>query len=305
METFRNISWLLLLCASSSGFAKEEFCGTLAIAHRGNSIIAPENTIAAIVAAVGQAHIVEFDVRQCATGELVLMHDNTVDRTTDGTGHVAELSLAQLKSLDAGSWFSSKFIDERIPTLTEALLSLPDDVRPLIHRYSGSAIVYLTELEELDTQGAIIQSFNWDFLATMRNLDKDIQLGSLGNGLFTSEILDEIWDTGSDIVVWRGSGVDATTVQLIHDAGLAVYVWTVNDPSDIETFINLGVDGIISDNPASVLIGLDNYGIFADCFTGPDNLVQEGCKIFDFDCDGDLDLFDFAKMANGILYNEE
>lgn len=314
---------LLILYASSFAANGTPFCGTLAIAHRGNSIVAPENTMAAISATAGQAHIVEFDVRQCATGELVVIHDNTVDRTTDGTGHVAEMSLAQLKSLDAGSWFSPEFVDERIPTLAEALSSLPSDVRALVHRYSGSASAYLAELETLDVQHeVIIQSFNWEFLAALHSLNKEIRLGVLGAGALTNEELDDVRVIGADIVAWKSDNVDATTMQLIRDAGFELYVWTVNESSDIEMFITLDVNGIISDDPASVFersdawylggdfdidadVDLDDHRIFVDCFAGPGSRPsQEACKVFDFDCDGDLDLYDFAGVANAFGYNK-
>lgn len=313
---------LIILWVSSLAANGTPFCGTLTIAHRGNSLIAPENTIAAISATAGQAHLVEFDVRQCATGELIVIHDGTVDRTTDGTGDVATMSLDQLKSLDAGSWFSTEFVDERIPTLAEALLSLPQDVRPMIHRYSGSASSYVTELETLGVQHeAIIQSFDWEFLAAVHSLDEEIRLGVLGTGALTNEELDDVRVIGGDIVAWKSDDVDATTIQLIHDAGFGLYVWTVNDPNDIETFIALDVDGIISDDPGSVFersdpwyiggdfdidadVDLDDHRIFVDCLTGPGSRPsQEACKVFDFDCDGDLDLYDFAGVANAFGYN--
>lgn len=311
------LSLLLVLDLSSITANAQTLCGTLAIAHRGNSFIAPENTLAAIASTVDQAHLVEFDVRQCATGELVLMHDATVDRTTDGTGNVADLSLAQLKSLDAGSWFSPDFADERIPTLAEALSSLPSDVRPLIHHYTGSAETYLAELEALDVQGVIFQSFNWAFLEAAHDLEDDIQLAALGVGLITNEVIDDIMITGSNVVAWRSSDVDDLALELVHDAGLALYVWTVNDIADIEAWIALDVDGIIADDPDLVfqrsipwyingdvdmndVADLEDHAVLVDCFTGPNIPIPEGCGVFDFDCDGDVDLHDVAGMENAF-----
>lgn len=95
------------------------------VAHRGYSAIAPENTLAAFTAAIeGGANAIEFDVRLCADNVPILIHDATVNRTTDGTGNVRDLTLEQLKQLDAGLWFSDRFIGERIPTLAETLDSL-------------------------------------------------------------------------------------------------------------------------------------------------------------------------------------
>ena len=92
------------------------------IAHRGASAYAPENTLAAFDKALdlGAAHV-EFDLHFSADGQVVVIHDDTVDRTTNGSGAVAALTLAQLKSLDAGSWFAAQFSEERIPTLVELL----------------------------------------------------------------------------------------------------------------------------------------------------------------------------------------
>src|SRR5690349_1130605 len=104
----------------------------LSIAHRGNSLFAPENTSAAFSAAFGKADLVETDGRVTIDGRLVIMHDATVDRTTDGTGNVSALTLAQLKSLDAGSWFAPEFIGERIPTLEEMITNTLPHAIPLI-----------------------------------------------------------------------------------------------------------------------------------------------------------------------------
>ena len=124
--------------------------------------------------------------------------------------------------------------------------------------------------------------------------------------------------TDAGIVAWRSGNVDAEAIQLIHHAGLELYVWTVNATADIETFIALGVDGIISDAPAAVfqrsdpwLVGadfdmdadvdLDDQRVFVECLAGPGSSPsQEACSVFDFDCDGDLDLYDFASVANAF-----
>ena len=99
------------------------------IAHRGASAYAPENTLAAFQLALRQgADGVELDVQLSADGEVVVCHDGSVDRTTDGHGLVAELSLAQLKQLDAGAWFGQAFRGERIPTLAEVFESLPGGI---------------------------------------------------------------------------------------------------------------------------------------------------------------------------------
>ena len=108
-----------------------EWPGVIVVAHRGSVHLAPENTLAAIEKAIEQgADLIEIDIRQTRDGHLVLMHDATVDRTTDGSGRVAEMTLAQIKRLDAGSWFAARFAGERVPTLAEALQAMQGRALP-------------------------------------------------------------------------------------------------------------------------------------------------------------------------------
>jgi len=94
---------------------------TIICAHRGLDDVAPENTLAAFTPALEREMAIEFDVRMTADRQLVVLHDPTVDRTTDGSGSISELSLADVKALDAGSWFGPHFADQRLPTLDEVL----------------------------------------------------------------------------------------------------------------------------------------------------------------------------------------
>ena len=222
----------------------------LSIGHRGNSLFAPENTVSAFVACSNQADMVEFDVRVSSDGALVIMHDATVDRTTDGTGSIATNTLAWLKTLDAGSWFSTNFIGERIPTLEEAITnSLPAAV-PLIEHKAGSASAYVAELQRLGVvTNVVLQSFDWGFLTNVHILEPALELCALGSGTFTAAKLTSITNAGAQRVAWDKGGVTADMLTLIHQAGLTLFVWTVDGP-EIKTFIDMGVDGIISNDPA-------------------------------------------------------
>jgi glycerophosphoryl diester phosphodiesterase len=103
-------------------------------AHRGDLKVAPENTLPALASAARKgAHMIEFDVQLSRDGQLVLMHDATVDRTTNGRGKVSELSFKQLRALDAGDWFAPKFARTRIPTLREALAAIPRGILLNVH----------------------------------------------------------------------------------------------------------------------------------------------------------------------------
>jgi len=224
----------------------------LSIGHRGNCLYAPENTVSAFVTCSNKADLVEFDVRVSSDGALVIMHDATVDRTTDGSGNVSALTLAQLKALDAGSWFSTNFIGERIPTLEEAVTNILPLATPLIEHKAGAASAYVTELQRLGVvTNVVLQSFDWGFLSTVHGLEPAIDLCALGSGPFTAASVTSITNAGARRVAWEQGGVNADMLSLAHQAGLTLFVWTVDGPA-IKTFIDMGVDGIISNDPAAV-----------------------------------------------------
>jgi len=224
----------------------------LSIGHRGNSMFAPENTLAAFRSALGKADWVELDGHITRDGHLVVIHDSTVDRTTDGAGSVSNLTLAELKLLDAGFWFAPEFAGERIPTLAEALEAILPQAVPLIERKAGSAAAYVAELRRLGVIDSVaVQAFDWNFLAAAHALEPGLRLGALGSGALTSAKLAEIAMTGATFVAWEKANVTATELDLVRAAGMDLFVWTVDGPQ-IGVFAALGVDGIISNDPASV-----------------------------------------------------
>jgi len=250
---FSRHCWFFLWGALTLIGAGRGYPGTiLSIGHRGDSLRAPENTVAAFVACSNKADLVEWDVRVSADGTLVIMHDATVNRTTDGSGNVAALTLAQLKALDAGSKFSPSFAGERIPTLEEAITSTVPFATPLIEHKAGSAAAYLAELQRLGAiTNVVVQSFDWNFLAALHALEPAIPLCALGNSILTPALLTNAMNAGARTVAWEQSRISAAEVSLVHDLGLKLFVWTVDGPA-IKTFIDLGVDGIISNDPGMV-----------------------------------------------------
>jgi glycerophosphoryl diester phosphodiesterase len=132
-ETVRLPGWILcislcLTCAAATDSRRPALLG-----HRGALTYAPENTLAAFELCVRVGAGIELDLRQTLDGQLVVLHDDTVDRTTDGTGRVADLNLAQIRSMDAGSWFHPDFRGERVPTFEEVLaMTLKKERRPAI-----------------------------------------------------------------------------------------------------------------------------------------------------------------------------
>ena len=148
------------------------------VAHRGFSAVAPENTLAAIRGAIqAGATGCEFDVYGCRDGTIVLMHDKTVDRTTNGTGPVTELSLRQLQQLDAGSWKHTRYAGERVPTLEEALTLLKDtDCQPVIEiKMEGISQQVVDDVHKLEMvdQVAVI-AFSENVVREIREMEPRI-----------------------------------------------------------------------------------------------------------------------------------
>lgn len=224
----------------------------LSIGHRGNSLFAPENTLASFQAAWGKADFIETDVHVSSDGKLVIMHDGTVNRTTDGTGTIVSKTLAQLKQLDAGSWYSTNFAGQRIPTFEEMVTNILPHATPLIEQKAGPASAYVAELARLGfTTNVILQSFDWNFLAGVHALDPRIRLCALGSGTLDSSTLNTVINAGVEAVAWEKSSVTPDVLVRVHNAGLKLYVWTV-DGAEIQNFIKMGVDGIISNDPGRV-----------------------------------------------------
>jgi len=225
----------------------------LSIAHRGGAMYAPENTIAAFTNSFEVTDLMETDAQITSDGKFVIMHDLTVDRTTDGTGTIVSQTLAQLKLLDAGSWYSSQYTGQRIPSMEEMITNTLPTVIPFIEAKAGSASAYVTEFQRLHVVTNIIfQSFDWNFLAQVHALEPNLRLCALGSGTLTAASLTSITNSGARMVSWAGANVTASEVALAHDIGLTLFVWTINSGAQITNFINLGVDGIVSDDPWAV-----------------------------------------------------
>ncbi|MUL42509.1 glycerophosphodiester phosphodiesterase [Streptomonospora sp. PA3] len=257
--------------AGAAGLPKQRVPAVLDIAHRGASAYAPENTLAAVDAAHRlDATTVELDVQRTADGELVLMHDTTLERTTDAeevfpgrdSYAVADFTLAQLRRLDAGSWFGPEFAGEPVPTLDEAL----DRMRR--HRLNFLLEVKSPELYpgiEDDIAAAlranpswlaprpswrwprlVIQSFDWESMRRSHDLLPRVPHGLLGK-VPAAEIGD--YAAWADQINPNHTAIDADYVERVHGAGMEVHTYTVNEPGDMRAAIAKGVDGLISDRP--------------------------------------------------------
>ena len=288
-------------------------------AHRGDSSHAPENTIASINSAVGIADLTEWDVQVTSDGAFVLMHDSTVDRTTDGMGPVSGYTLAGIKTLDAGSWFSPAFAGEQVPTMAEAInTALLGGLTPLIERKAGgTAAAYQNEFVNLGLAPSAFRliSFDWSFLDSLDALDANYNLGALGSGAITQASIDSIKALGADFLDWEHSTLTQSVVDLVHANGLELHAWTVDSSTRMQQLIDMGVDGITTNNPATLLqlaiqasrtadLNMDNVVDAADWLAynagrGADLTglsLDEAYQMGDMDGDFDNDIADFVKF---------
>jgi glycerophosphoryl diester phosphodiesterase len=227
----------------------------LVIAHRGASGHAPENTLAAFKRAVALgATFIETDLQLTRDSRLVAMHDATVNRTTNGQGKVHDLTLMELRRLDAGSWFGSEFAGERIPTMDDILeFSKKHDVVFYLELKPGGSwggehalVGALRESGEIPR--SVVISFDADILARLRRIEPTIMTGLLYDGQI-EEPLSKALEVGARQLAVRG---DLVTPALLKDArkrDLQVVCWTVNHPAHIRMLLAAGVDGIMSDYP--------------------------------------------------------
>jgi glycerophosphoryl diester phosphodiesterase len=210
------------------------------IAHRGFAAIHPENTLEAIEEAVGVADAVEVDVRRCGSGELVVIHDETVDRVTDGEGRVDEHTLAELRALDVlGTGVG-------VPTLSEVLAAVPGHVGVNVELKEAGTAADVLSLMTSEHQQTVVSSFSQAILEECREADP-----SVPRALITAD------EDGGPIEAavelgcsYLHPAVDACSERLVnaaHRAGMSVNVWTVDSRPEATEIAELGVDGVIAD----------------------------------------------------------
>lgn len=232
------------------------------IAHRGASAYAPENTLIAFSKAVQLgARWIELDVRLSASNEVVVLHDATLERTTNGHGGVCSYPYAYLQSLDAGGWFAPCFSQERIPTLQQVLdfavdkgLSVNIELKPLDGKEEGLVKAVLAITNATDCRGSTIlySSFNIKAMQVLRALNKHAHIGFLMHELIPN------WIDSAD-------QLKASTININHriiTKDLAYQVksmqkmltcYTVNDPYRANELYSLGVDAVFTDQPDVIL----------------------------------------------------
>lgn len=242
------------------------------IGHRGSADLAPENTLAGIRRAYDEgATFVEFDVKLTADNVPILMHDDWVDRTTNGKGNVASKTLEDIQKLDAGAWFGAAFKGEPVPTFRAALeccielaLGINVELKPCPSRAVDTAKVALKTLKEtwlhrLDMPLPLISSFDQQALTAAQATAPDLPRGCLVTRVPRS------WRTAVDRFDCRTLNVSNRWVRQKHiDAarqeGIPVLVYTVNDPIRARTLFAMGVTSIFTDRVDLMVRALGGEG---------------------------------------------
>lgn len=234
---------------------------TLIFAHRGSKGTHPENTLAAFKEAIRLGvDGIELDVHLTKDGELVVIHDETVDRTTNGTGRVIDFSLEELQQLDAGSWFAGEFKGEKIPTLSEVLELLKDtnitlnvEIKNDVIPYEGIEEKVLAVLEKYHyKEKTIISSFNHYCLKEVNRLDPTVE-----TAILFMELLYEPWNYAKSIGAKALHVYEPVAFSKMSkesaNAGYPVRVFTVNKEEHMAKLFELKIDTIMTDYPEKAL----------------------------------------------------
>lgn len=235
-------------------------------AHRGAAGLAPENTISAVRAGLKYgADRIEIDVHQSSDDSLIVIHDNTLDRTTNGSGKIKDFTYSELMKYSAGIKYSEEYANEKIPTLDEVIKEINGDAILLIEVKHGGDIYPNIEKNIVKAiernsaqQWCIIQSFNLDILKTINQINPDITIHKLN--IAKLPFLN-IWISKSvefenilkydfiDEVSIAYPFANKSVIRKVHAADKKINVWTINDKKRIGQLINLGIDGVITDYP--------------------------------------------------------
>ncbi|MEZ6128478.1 MAG: Xaa-Pro dipeptidyl-peptidase [Planctomycetaceae bacterium] len=234
-------------------------------AHRGASDSHPENTLAAFREAVKLgAQMIEFDVALTKDGHLVLMHDATVDRTTNGKGPVSQLTLEAVTKLDAGLWKGKAFKGERVPTLDETLAMMPDNIWLNVHLKGGAELA-------LKTARTIVQAerVHQCFLAcdkmsaaAAKAVNADIRICNMERQANSQQYVDETIAAGAQFIqMYGGETVDPVHTRQLREAGVRINYCCANDAAKVKALFDAGVQFPLVDKLSDMLIVSDQQGI--------------------------------------------
>jgi len=235
-------------------------------AHRGSSKDAPENTLSAVHRAIEDgADFAEIDVQETADGVIVLLHDTDFMRITGVNKKIWELTYAEIKTLDAGSWFSAEFQSEHVPTLTETLKLARDKIKLNIElKFNGhekqlvEKVVKIIEDNNFKSQ-CVLSSLNFEGLKKVRALNPELKIGYI-----IAKAIGNMFRVDTDFLSLNSGMVTADVVAAARKRKREVHVWTINTTDNMSYFINLGVDNIITDYPAKLVALINDRDSLSD-----------------------------------------
>lgn len=247
--------WKAWNCCGSCQWG-EEFGMPLRIGHRGAAGTCPENTMVSFRRAMELGvDGIEFDIHRTVDGQLVVIHDAMVDRTTNGTGMVMAMKLEEIQALDAGVFKGAEFAGEVVPTLRQLIRQTPPTLKLFLELKAGS--LHYPGIEEdilavVKEEGAMdrvqVSSFDHHALKRLHDLEPGLPLGML----FTANLLNPValaQELGCEAIHPTWEWVTEQMVARAHAAGLKVNTWVVNHPFAIARVTQMGVDGIMTDYP--------------------------------------------------------
>ncbi len=263
-----NYSYLGALHKGNISLNVGIFTPTQVTAHRGASKKAPENTLAAFRYALDSgADYIELDVQLTKDEQLVVFHDEKLDRTTDGKGKLTDFTYEELQQLSAGSWFGKegKFAEERIPLLSEVFELIGNDILLNIEiKNRGDALLTAEKTVDMINQyhfvdSCYVTSFSYAALKRVKQLDPNIKTGLIANVATTTAFTQLKY---IDALSMNHLLVNSTVVNNAHQNGKRIFVWTVDNNSEIKNMMALGVDNIITNRPekASEIVYSQNVG---------------------------------------------
>jgi len=238
-----------------------------ACAHRGDNKVAPENTIPAFVSAVEKgAQMIEFDVGLTRDDKLVIMHDATVDRTTDGKGKVSDLTFDEIRALDAGKWFNEKFAGAKVPMLEEVLDVIPERIICNVHLKGGVKLGEATArvINRMNRVGQCVLACESDAARAAKAIAPQIRICNMDRqGINHMNYVKATIETRAEFIQLAGpeNGLKEA-VDLCHANGITVNYFGAEDPAKIRRLVEAGVNYILTDDlDACLKVLSEDFGV--------------------------------------------
>jgi glycerophosphoryl diester phosphodiesterase len=235
-------------------------------AHRGACVSHPENTLPAFAEAIRLGvHQIEFDVYLTKDKQCVVIHDGSVDRTTDGKGKVSELTLAEIQRLDAGSWKDDRFVGVKVPTLQETLAMMPENIWLNVHT-RGGAEAGTAVAREIVRQGRLHQAFlatGWSESAAARKVHPNILICNMGHQGYDSRYVNESLERGDQFVQLLRDVASPEDMARLKAAGVRInyFGFDLRHPDRLKRYFDAGVDFPLVDDVEKMMPGAEALGI--------------------------------------------